>query len=119
MLYKVSCHCGSVQLEVETDLSIIKQCNCSICKRKYSKMNILPKEAIKSIIGEDNLCVYQFGTNVAKHFFCKICGIYTHHTTRRDPTVSGFNAGCLEGVNPYDLKDVSLVDGANHPLDKK
>ena len=60
MLYKVSCHCGSVQLEVETDLSMIKQCDCSICKRKNAKMSILPKEAIKSIKGEDNLSVYQF-----------------------------------------------------------
>ena len=119
MLYKVSCHCGSVQLEVETDLSMIKQCNCSICKRKNAKMSILPKEAIKSIKGEDNLSVYQFGTKVAKHYFCKICGIYTHHNPRRDPSLYGFNVACLENVNPYDLKDIPLVDGANHPLDKK
>jgi len=25
----------------------------------------------------------------------------------------------LEGVNPYDLKDVPIFDGVNHPLDKK
>jgi hypothetical protein len=29
------------------------------------------------------------------------------------------NAACLEGVNPYDLKDVPIFDGVNHPLDKK
>ena len=49
MLYKGSCHCKSVEIEVETDLSIIKQCNCSMCKRKNAKMNILPKENLKVI----------------------------------------------------------------------
>ena len=65
MEYKIKCHCGSVQLDIETDLSIVKQCNCSICKRKNAKMNILPKESIKLIKGEEFLTLYQFGTNVA------------------------------------------------------
>ena len=34
-------------------------------------MNILPKESIKLIKGEEFLTLYQFGTNVAKHYFCK------------------------------------------------
>ena len=37
MKYKLNCHCGSVELEAETDLETIKQCNCSICKRKKCK----------------------------------------------------------------------------------
>ena len=61
MKYIVKCHCGAVQLDIETDLSIIKQCNCSICKRKNAKMNILPKDSIKLIKGEKNLSLYQFG----------------------------------------------------------
>ena len=104
MLYKVSCHCRSVQLDVETDLSIIKQCNFSICKRKNAKMNILPKEAIKSIKGEGNLSVYQFGTNVAKHYFCKICGIYTHHQRKSDPNGIGVNIGCIDELESFSIK---------------
>ena len=34
MNYEVKCHCGKVKLNIESDLNIIKQCNCSICKRK-------------------------------------------------------------------------------------
>ena len=101
MLYKVSCHCGSVQLNVETNLSIVKQCNCSICKRKNAKMNILPKESIKSIVGEENLSLYQFGTNVAKHYFCKKCGIYTHHFRKFDPNGIGINIGCIDEVDSF------------------
>ena len=104
MLYKVSCHCGSVQLNVETDLSIVKQCNCSICKRKNAKMNILPKESIQSIQGEENLSLYQFDTNVAKHFFCKKCGIYTHHYRKSDPNGIGINIGCIDEIDSFSIE---------------
>ena len=103
MLYMVSCHCGSVKLNVETDLSIIKQCNCSMCKRKNAKMNILPKENIKSIVGEENLSLYQFDTNIAKHYFCKICGIYTHHFRKSDPDGVGINIGCIDEINSFSI----------------
>ena len=46
MKYNLNCHCGAVQIEVLTDLEIIKQCNCSICIRKNAKMCMVPKEAI-------------------------------------------------------------------------
>ena len=109
MLYKVSCHCGSVQLTVETDLSIVKQCNCSMCKRKNAKMNILPKESIQSIQGKENLSLYQFGTNVAKHYFCKKCGIYTHHYRKSDPNGIGINIGCIDEVDSFSI-DSDVLD---------
>ena len=109
MFYKVSCHCGSVKLNVETDLSIIKQCNCSLCKRKNAKMNILPKESIVSIEGEQNLTLYQFGTNVAKHYFCKNCGIYTHHYRKSDPNGIGVNIGCIDEINSFSI-DNDVLD---------
>jgi hypothetical protein len=109
MQYKVSCHCGSVILNVETDLSIVKQCSCSMCKRKNAKMNILPKEAIKSIEGEENLSLYQFGTNVAKHYFCKKCGIYTHHFRKSDPNGIGINIGCIDEVDSFSI-DSDVLD---------
>ena len=103
MIYSLSCHCRSVKLSIETDLSIIKQCNCSICKRKNAKMNILPKESIKFIKGERNLSLYQFGTNVAKHYFCKICGIYTHHFRKSDPNGIGINIGCIDEIDSFSI----------------
>ena len=109
MIYKVRCHCGSVQLNVETDLSVIKQCNCSMCKRKNAKMNILPKESIKLIQGEDNLSLYQFGTNVAKHYFCKKCGVYTHHFRKSDPNGIGINIGCIDEVDSFSI-DSEILD---------
>ena len=103
MIYKGSCHCGSIIFEVDTDLSVIKQCNCSICKRKYSKMGMAKKEDLKIIKGSENLTLYKFGSNVAKHYFCKICGIYTHHGRKSDPNGIGFNIGCLDNIDPFEF----------------
>jgi len=109
MKYNVSCHCGKIKLLIETDLKILKQCNCSICKRKNAKMNILPKEAIISISGEENLSTYQFGTNVAKHYFCKNCGIYTHHQRKSDPNGIGVNIGCIDNIDSFQY-DADVLD---------
>ena len=51
--------------------------------------------------------------------YCSNCGIYTHHNPRSNPALTGFNLGCLEDFDIFQLKDVAVNDGQNHPLDKK
>ena len=108
MEYILKCHCNSVQLKIKTDLSIIKQCNCSICKRKNAKMNIIPKESIKSIQRKEYLSLYKFGTNIAKHYFCKKCGIYTHHYRKSDPNGIGINIGCIDEIDSFSINSELL-----------
>ena len=67
--------------------------------------------------GEDTLTLYQFNTKSAKHYFCSICGIYTHHQRRSNPEEFGVNVACFEGVSPFDFVEVPVLDGANHPKD--
>ena len=67
MKYNLNCHCGAVQLEVLTDLEIIKQCNCSICIRKNAKMCMVPKEAINILKGKENL-IYMLSLTNNQHF---------------------------------------------------
>ena len=118
---KLTCHCGGVEIEVSlpNGLKNLVRCNCSICKKRGAVMAMVGPNDLKVIKGKELLKLYQFHTKTAKHYFCWVCGIYTHHNPRRDPSLYGFNVACLENVNPYDLKEISLVDGANHPLDKK
>lgn len=118
---KLTCHCKGVEITVilKNDLKNIVRCNCSICKRKGSIMTMVGPEDFKIIKGLELLTEYQFHSKVAKHFFCSICGIYTHHNPRKDPSLFGINVGCLEESNAIDSKDVKILDGANHPLDKK
>ena len=57
--------------------------------------------------------MYQFNTNVAKHYFCKKCGIYTHHQRRSNPNEFAINVGCIDDLDPnkYFKLDVVNNDG--------
>ena len=115
------CHCGSIEAEInlEANLEKILRCNCSICKRKGAIMSMVKNDDFKITKGAEKLKLYQFHTKVAKHFFCTICGIYTHHNPRSNPSMTGFNVGCIEEIDSFNLKNILLNDGLNHPLDKK
>jgi hypothetical protein len=39
------------------------------------------------------------------------------HQRRADPSQVGVNVACLEGLSPYDIAEVPVMDGVNHPLD--
>lgn len=116
-----SCHCGAVVLELSLPNGIEKprRCDCSICRRKGAIVGSVPLAGLKIVKGETALKCYEFNTKTAKHYFCSICGIYTHHQRRSNPHEYGYNIGCLEGVNPYKLGDVPVCDGVNHPADRK
>ena len=110
MKHAGSCHCGSIKFEIDSDLEKIVQCNCSICIKRNAKMIMIPKENFKLLEGSENLSLYQFNTEIAKHFFCKKCGIYTHHNRKSDPNGMGVNLGCVEGLDPMEF-DVIQFDG--------
>ncbi|EGQ8469991.1 MULTISPECIES: GFA family protein [Vibrio] len=119
-LHRLSCHCGKVELELALPNGIEKprRCDCSMCRRRGAIVASVPLNGIRIVQGEDVLKQYQFNTHTAKHFFCGECGIYTHHQRRSDPSEYGYNVGCLEGVNPYDLGAIEVMDGVNHPSDR-
>ena len=119
-MLKLKCHCGAVKANINIEkLEKIIRCNCSICKRKGTIMSIVKNDEFKIIQGEDKLKIYKFNTKVAKHFFCSICGIYTHHHPRINPKLTGFNLGCIDEINTFKLDNIHVADGLNHPLDKK
>jgi len=68
--------------------------------------------------GKDILSLYRFNTMTAEHYFCSICGIYTHHKRRSNRGQYGFNVACLEGVDPFELGDMPVLDGIHHPCDR-
>ncbi|WP_321889379.1 GFA family protein [Paraburkholderia bannensis] len=108
-----SCHCGAVRFEVRTALAPASRCNCSLCRRKGALMS--PPFAAGDLTitrGEADLTLYQFNTRVAKHYFCKHCGIYPFHQTRKDPKLWRVNLGCLDGVDVYAL-EAGVNDGAS------
>jgi hypothetical protein len=113
------CHCGAVRFRVRlTDgLNTIRRCNCSYCRMRGAIAVSADIGGVMFVSGEENLSSYQFNTGSAQHFFCAKCGIYTHHQRRSNPRQFGVNVACLDGVSPFDFRQVPVLDGVNHPND--
>ncbi|OEZ00913.1 MULTISPECIES: GFA family protein [Stenotrophomonas] len=118
--HRATCHCGAVELQLDLPDGIVspRRCDCSICRRKGAVVASVPLAGLHVVKGAEQLKLYQFNTHAAKHYFCGICGIYTHHQRRSNPEQFGFNVGCLEGINPFAIADVPVEDGVNHPADR-
>jgi hypothetical protein len=112
--YRGSCHCGSVRFEIETDFPELTMCDCSICRMKNALMVKVHESRFRLLQGEEFLTEYQFHTNTARHFFCKVCGIYPFHRKRVTPDNLGINVFCLEGFQPESIP-VRLAVGAAMP----
>lgn len=112
MLYKGSCHCGAVTFEVEAPEVIeADHCNCSICTKSGFLHLIVPLAKFKLLSGQELLTTYTFNTGVAKHTFCKICGIKPFYTPRSNPDGIDINVHCLDTP---DLKvNITEFDGRN------
>ena len=95
-----------------------RRCDCSFCRRRGAIAVSAPLNGVTVVQGADRLTLYQWGTRTAQHWFCKTCGIYTHHRRRSNPNEYGVNVAILDGVNPRDLGQVPWADGVNHPSDR-
>ncbi len=81
-------------------LSELTTCDCSICRRKNALMVKVHESAFELLAGEGALSEYQFHTHIARHFFCRTCGIYPFHRKRVTPDHLGVNVFCLEDFDP-------------------
>lgn len=112
MIYPGSCHCKAVTFEVEGPEHLeLENCNCSVCKKSGYLHMIRPLSKFKILTGEDKLEVYTFNTGVAKHYFCKTCGIKPFYTPRSNPDGMDINYNCLD----VEAAEVTIVnfDGQN------
>jgi hypothetical protein len=106
------CHCGRVRFRVTADLDEVTVCNCSICTKKGFLHLIVPPEQFELLSGKNDLATYQFNTGVAKHTFCKTCGIHPFYVPRSDPDKIDVNARCIDDVD-LDGLTVNFFDGKN------
>ena len=99
--YRGSCHCGAVTFEADLDLTqATYRCNCSICRRTRFWPAVAREGGFRLLSGEDSLTEYQFHTMTARHYFCRICGIYPFHRKRVTPDYLGINVFCLTEFDP-------------------
>jgi hypothetical protein len=117
-IVKGSCHCKRVEFEVEliNGHQNIRRCNCSICSKKGAVMAGVTLDRLRVTRGADLLSVYQWNTKIAKHYFCRVCGIYTHHQRRSVPTEYGYNLACIEGFDLNAYVVIGVSNGASQSL---
>jgi hypothetical protein len=114
-----ACHCGTVRFTVKLAEGLDKprRCNCSFCRMRGAVVVSAYLPDLTITAGADTLTLYQFNTKKAEHYFCSVCGIYTHHRRRSNPNHFSINVACLEGVSPFDFAEVPVSDGVHHPSD--
>ena len=98
-IYEGGCHCGRVRFRVQGDLANASECNCSICTMKGIIHLVVPRARFELLRGEDDITTYTFNTGVAKHTFCRHCGIHSFYTPRSAPDGISVNVRCLDGVD--------------------
>lgn len=112
MIYEGGCHCGAVRFEVEAPESLeVTRCNCSICSKAGFLHLIVARDNFRLLSGESALTTYTFNTGVAKHTFCKTCGIKPFYVPRSHPDGIDVNVNCLDAL-PSNVK-ISDFDGRN------
>jgi len=112
MVYAGGCHCGAVRFEVEApERLLVQDCNCSLCVMTGFLHLIVPKSRFRLLKGEENITTYTFNTGVAKHMFCRTCGIKSFYVPRSNPDGIDVNVRCLDEppkemtIEPFDGRD--------------
>ena len=125
--YVGGCHCGRVRFEVEAAAEIeALECNCSMCAKSAFLHLIVPKSCFSLIRGAESLTTYTFNTGVARHLFCKVCGVKSFYIPRSNPDGYSVNVRCLDlpasatvTVKPFDGKNWEANAGALAELSKE
>jgi len=111
--HRGACHCGRVRFEVDAALDIdALECNCSICSKSGFLHLIVPRSRFRLLQGSEDLIRYTFNTGVAKHLFCKTCGIKPFYVPRSNPDGYSVNVRCLDSATIGHV-NVSSFDGKN------
>lgn len=107
------CHCGRVRFDVlAPEVITVSQCNCSICSKSGYLALIVPRDRFTLKSGEESLAEYTFNTGIAKHLFCKSCGIKSYYVPRSHPDGVNVNARCLDPGTVQEMT-IKQFDGQN------
>jgi len=117
---KASCFCGSVELEISGDPSVMGYCHCKDCAEwsatPINSFSLWDPDKVKITKGKENVETF-FKTEHSMRKFCKKCG---GHLMNDHPDsnlvdvfaviIEGFNFNPSMHVN-YESKSVSIKDG--------
>jgi hypothetical protein len=79
--HKGSCHCGAIEIELETDRlpkdQVVGACQCSFC-RKHNARTFADPKARTILIARmpEHVQFYTFGLMTSQQIVCRRCGVY-------------------------------------------
>lgn len=95
--HRGGCHCRAVTFELNAPRDVtVQRCNCSICRMTDYLHLIVSAADFTLVSGRESLTTYTFNTGVAKHLFCKHCGIKPFYVPRSNPDGYSVNLRCLD-----------------------
>lgn len=102
-----------MRFEVDAPAALrVQECNCSLCRMSGFWHLIVPAARFRLLSGADDLTDYSFNTGVAKHRFCRVCGVKSFYVPRSNPDGIDVNARCLDegtataiAIEPFDGRD--------------
>jgi len=74
-IYRGQCHCGEAQFEIEAEIDHVRECDCSVCRRRGALNFRVPPDAIRFLTPLSRLSVYRWGSRTAADYFCPECGV--------------------------------------------
>lgn len=119
--YTGGCHCGAVRFSLRAARRPrVQRCNCSICRMTGFEHLIVPAAHFTLLSGSEALTAYTFNTGVARHLFCRHCGIKAFYVPRSNPDGYSVNLRCLDdgcvGEVEYEDFDGRNWEQAGHTL---
>ncbi len=109
--HRGGCHCRRVRFEVDAPARLqVQDCNCSLCRMSGFLHLIVPASRFRLLSGAGDLSEYTFNTGVAKHRFCRACGVKSFYIPRSNPDGVDVNARCLDPGTVESL-DIEAFDG--------
>lgn len=98
-MYKGSCLCGQVHVDVKPPIESIIHCHCSKCRKNsgtaFSTNGFVLKENFKISKGADTLNRYETAAGKFR-YFCSKCGSPIFSTSESTPTFIRLRLGILD-----------------------
>lgn len=95
--YQGQCHCGRVCFDVEAEIEHLRECNCSICRRRGALIFRVAADALTLLTPLEQLNIYRWGTKTGADYVCPKCGIMPF---RRPSALTKSEADA--GIEPFD-----------------
>ncbi|MBY5947657.1 GFA family protein [Photobacterium rosenbergii] len=111
---ELTCHCGNVNIKLESPPSEVGECNCSICRRYAASWAYFSPKQVEVTCSEET-DFYCWGDKEVEFHRCSICGCLTHYVTTEkcDSNILAVNMKMAENEVLAAIP-VRKIDGASY-----